>query len=40
VGTAVTVHQPGGAAAVELHADGTVTLAGPSVHIATCLVHP
>ena len=40
VGPAVTVHQPGGAAAVELHADGTVTLAGPSVHIATCLVHP
>ncbi len=36
VGRAVTVHQPGGAAAVELHPDGTVTLAGPSVHIATC----
>jgi len=39
VGTAVTVHQPGGVAAVELHPDGTVTLAGPSVHIATCLVR-
>jgi diaminopimelate epimerase len=36
VGTAVTVHQPGGPAVVELHPDGTVTLAGPSVHIATC----
>jgi diaminopimelate epimerase len=36
VGRAVTVHQAGGAAAVELHPDGTVTLAGPSVHIATC----
>jgi diaminopimelate epimerase len=35
VGSAVTVHQPGGAAAVELRADGTATLAGPSVHIAT-----
>jgi diaminopimelate epimerase len=35
VGTAVTVHQPGGAAAVELRPDGTATLAGPSVHIAT-----
>lgn len=39
VGRAVTVHQPGGAAAVELHRDGTVTLAGPSVHIATCWVR-
>jgi diaminopimelate epimerase len=36
VGTAVTVHQPGGSAVVELHSDGTVVLAGPSVHIATC----
>ena len=36
VGTAVTVHQPGGLAVVELRPDGTVTLAGPSVHIATC----
>jgi diaminopimelate epimerase len=40
VGRAVTVHQPGGAAAVELDQDGTVTLAGPSVHIATCWVRP
>jgi diaminopimelate epimerase len=40
VGRAVTVHQPGGAAAVELRADGSVTLAGPSVHIATCVVRP
>jgi diaminopimelate epimerase len=40
VGGAVTVHQPGGAAAVELRADGSVTLAGPSVHIATCVVRP
>jgi diaminopimelate epimerase len=40
VGTAVTVHQAGGAAAVELRPDGTVTLAGPSVHIATCWTRP
>jgi diaminopimelate epimerase len=40
VGPAVTVHQRGGPAAVQLHADGTVTLAGPSVHIATCWVRP
>jgi diaminopimelate epimerase len=39
VGRAVTVRQPGGAAAVELRADGSVTLAGPSVHIATCVVR-
>ncbi len=38
VGPAVTVHQPGGAAAVELRGDGTVTLAGPSEHIAICEV--
>jgi diaminopimelate epimerase len=38
VGRAVTVHQPGGAAAVELRSDGTATLAGPSRHIATCVV--
>jgi diaminopimelate epimerase len=38
VGRAVTVHQPGGAAAVELRADGTATLAGPSARIATCSV--
>lgn len=35
VGRAVTVHQPGGSVAVELRPDGTATLAGPSVHIAT-----
>jgi diaminopimelate epimerase len=40
VGTAVTVHQPGGPAVVELHPDGTATLAGPSVHIATCWTRP
>lgn len=36
VGPAVTVNQPGGAVAVELRPDGTATLAGPSVRIATC----
>jgi diaminopimelate epimerase len=40
VGGAVTVHQPGGAAAVELHPDGTVALAGPSVYIASCWTRP
>jgi diaminopimelate epimerase len=40
VGSSVTVHQAGGAAAVELHPDGTATLAGPSVHIATCWTRP
>ncbi len=39
VGPAVTVQQPGGAAAVELRTDGTATLAGPSRHIATCVVE-
>jgi diaminopimelate epimerase len=39
VGPMVTVQQPGGAAAVELRADGTATLAGPSRHIATCVVE-
>jgi diaminopimelate epimerase len=38
VGRSVTVHQPGGSAAVDLRADGSVTLAGPSVHIAACRV--
>lgn len=38
VGRAVTVHQPGGAVAVELRPDGTATLAGPSVLIAECRV--
>jgi diaminopimelate epimerase len=39
VGRSVTVHQPGGAAAVELRPDGSVTLGGPSVHIADCRVR-
>ena len=39
VGTAVTVHQPGGTAAVELRADGSALLSGPSERIATCLVR-
>ena len=38
LGRAVTVHQPGGDAAVEIRDDGTVTLAGPSAYIATCQV--
>jgi diaminopimelate epimerase len=39
VGPVVTVQQPGGAAVVELRTDGTATLAGPSRHIATCVVE-
>ncbi|HEX4864216.1 MAG TPA: diaminopimelate epimerase [Acidimicrobiales bacterium] len=39
VGTAVTVHQPGGVAAVELRADGSAVLSGPSERIATCTVR-
>jgi len=35
-GRRVTVHQPGGSAAVELRDDGTIVLAGPSERIATC----
>ena len=38
VGTAVTVRQPGGSVSVELHPDGTATLAGPAERIATCQV--
>lgn len=38
VGTAVTVHQPGGAVVVGLREDGTATLAGPSKSIAACKV--
>jgi diaminopimelate epimerase len=34
VGTHVVVHQPGGAADVEL-SDDTITLTGPAVHVAT-----
>jgi diaminopimelate epimerase len=37
VGRAVTVHQPGGAVAVEVRPDGTATLAGPSVRVASCV---
>ena len=39
VGRAVTVRQPGGEVAVKLSEDGTATLAGPSVRIASCQVH-
>jgi diaminopimelate epimerase len=39
VGPSVTVHQPGGAAAVELRPDGSVTLGGPCVRIADCRVR-
>jgi diaminopimelate epimerase len=39
VGSAVTVLQPGGPAAVEIQPDGTVTLAGPSEYIADCWVR-
>ena len=38
-GTAVTVHQPGGSVAVELRADGTAVLSGPSERIAACNVE-
>jgi diaminopimelate epimerase len=38
VGPSVTVHQPGGPAAVGLRADGSVTLGGPSVFVAACRV--
>jgi diaminopimelate epimerase len=38
VGTAVTVNQPGGSAAVTLNAEGSASLAGPSVRVATCQV--
>ncbi len=36
VGAAVTVHQPGGAVAVEIAADESVRLTGPSVRVARC----
>jgi diaminopimelate epimerase len=39
VGPSVTVHQAGGAAAVEIRPDGTVALAGPSERIADCVVR-
>jgi diaminopimelate epimerase len=38
-GHRVTVHQPGGAAEVQLRDDGTVMLAGPSHHVATIQVR-
>jgi diaminopimelate epimerase len=38
-GRKVTVHQPGGDAAVELKPDGHVFLSGPSQRIATCTVE-
>lgn len=37
--TAVTVHQPGGPAAVELRPDGTAILSGPSERVAACTVE-
>jgi diaminopimelate epimerase len=39
VGPAVTVQQSGGAAAVEIRPDGSVLLAGPSEHVADCVVR-
>jgi diaminopimelate epimerase len=36
VGTKVTVNQPGGAAEVELGADGVAVLSGPSQRIGQC----
>jgi diaminopimelate epimerase len=36
VGRAVTVHQPGGSVAVDIAADGTVSLTGPSVVVGHC----
>jgi diaminopimelate epimerase len=38
VGTKVTVNQPGGAAEVELRADGTAMLSGPSRRIGRCML--
>jgi diaminopimelate epimerase len=39
VGRRVTVHQPGGDADVEVRADGTVVLSGPTRRVAVCLVE-
>jgi len=39
VGRRVTVHQRGGDADVELRADGTIVLAGPTERIAVCVVE-
>jgi len=38
VGTRVVVHQPGGAAVVDV-GDDTITLTGPAVHVATIEAH-
>lgn len=38
-GSAVTIHQPGGSAAVDLRPDGTAVLSGPSARIAECNVE-
>jgi diaminopimelate epimerase len=38
VGTSVTVHQPGGPVSVDIAADGTVRLSGPSARVAVCRV--
>lgn len=40
VGTRVTVHQPGGAAEVELRPDGVAVLSGPSRRVARCWFDP
>jgi diaminopimelate epimerase len=40
VGSKVTVNQPGGAAEVELRADGTAALSGPSRRVGTCVLQP
>ncbi len=40
VGRAVTVHQPGGAVAVEIGSDGDVRLSGPSELVGVCDVAP
>lgn len=40
VGTKVTVHQPGGAAEVQLRPDGVAVLSGPSRRIGPCWLEP
>lgn len=40
VGRKVTVHQPGGAAEVELRADGAAVLSGPSQRVGKCWLEP
>ncbi|MGC8627462.1 MAG: diaminopimelate epimerase [Acidimicrobiales bacterium] len=39
-GSKVTVHQPGGAAEVELRADGAAVLSGPSQRVGKCWFEP